>query len=92
MIIILAELLKENKVHSKKGMPVLMDVPYLGNLFSRTSDSITSTEIVILITPHIIKGNTDYAKIEGTIKPTKKYDANFKVKEPAQNITQPPVK
>jgi type II secretory pathway component GspD/PulD (secretin) len=83
MTIVLAGLRKEDKNHTKKGLPVLMDVPYLGNLFSRTSDSITSTEIVILITPHIVKGNDDYTKVEGTIKPAKKYDENFKMKEPA---------
>jgi len=83
MTIVLAGLRKEDKTHTKKGLPMLMDVPYLGSLFSRTADSITSTEIVILITPHIVKGTDDYTKVQGTIKPAKKYDENFKVKEPA---------
>jgi type II secretory pathway component GspD/PulD (secretin) len=90
--IVLAGLRKEDKSHIKKGLPVLMDVPYLGNLFSRTSDSITSTEIVILITPHIVKGNNDFTKVVGTIKPAKKYDENFKMKEPAPAAAQPPAK
>jgi type II secretory pathway component GspD/PulD (secretin) len=90
--IVLAGLRKEDKSHVKKGLPVLMDVPYIGNFFSRTSDSITSTEIVILITPHIIKGTDDYTKVQGTVKPTKKYDANFKMKEPAAAPSQTPAK
>jgi general secretion pathway protein D len=92
MTIVLAGLRKEDKSHVKKGIPGLMNAPYLGALFSSTSDSITSTEIVILITPHIIKQTDDYSKIEGTIKPAKKYDENFKMKEPAQNTNQPPAK
>jgi type II secretory pathway component GspD/PulD (secretin) len=90
--VILAGLRKEDKTHTKAGVPVLMNMPYLGNLFSNTADTITSTEIVILITPHIIKGTEDYVKIEGTIKPTKKYDEKFKMKEPVQNTNQPPAK
>ncbi len=92
MTIVLAGLRKEDKAHIKKGMPVLMDVPYLGNFFSRTADTITSTEIVILITPHIVKGNDDYSKVLGTIKPTKKYDGDFKMKEPEPSVNQPPAK
>ncbi len=90
--IVLAGLRKEDKSHIKKGLPVLMNVPYLGNLFSSTSDAITSTEIVILITPHIIKGSDDYAKVQGTVKPAKNYDENFKMKEPVQSDNQPPAK
>ncbi len=79
--IIMAGLRKEDKVHTKKGLPVLMNLPYVGNIFSRTSDSITSTEIVILITPHIVKGTDDYTKVVGTIKPTKTYTDGVKPKE-----------
>ncbi|MBI3602296.1 MAG: hypothetical protein HY209_05325 [Candidatus Omnitrophica bacterium] len=82
MTIILAGLRKEDKSHTKKGFPVLMDLPYLGNFFSRTSDSITSTEIVILITPHIVKGTDDYTKVTGTIKPPKKYEENLQSSPP----------
>ncbi|MEI7998223.1 MAG: secretin N-terminal domain-containing protein [Candidatus Omnitrophota bacterium] len=92
MTIILAGLRKEEKTHTKNGVPGLMDVPLLGHLFSKTTDAITSTEIVILITPHIVKGTEDYTKVLGTIKPAKKYDETFKVKEPVKNANQPPAK
>ncbi len=81
--IIMAGLRKEDKSHIKKGLPVLMDIPYLGNLFGSTTDTITSTEIVILITPHIVKGHDDYDKVVGSLKPAKKYDENIKMKEAA---------
>ncbi len=91
--IVLAGLRSEAKSHTKLGVPGLMNIPYLGTLFSSTSDSTTSSEIVILITPHIVKGTDDYTKVGGTIKPAKKYDENFKMKEPAPIATnQPPVK
>ncbi|MBF0511362.1 MAG: type II secretion system protein GspD [Candidatus Omnitrophica bacterium] len=72
--IVMAGLRKQDKVHRKKGIPGLMDIPFVGGAFSRTSDSITNTEIVILLTPHIIKGGDNYEKTVGTIKGTKAYN------------------
>jgi type II secretory pathway component GspD/PulD (secretin) len=71
--IIMAGLRKDDKVHSKKGFPILMNMPMVDKLFSRESDSTTSTEIVIFITPHIVKGQEDYRKLNGSIKPSKDY-------------------
>ena len=51
-----------------------MDIPFLGNLFSATSDTITSTEIVIFITPHIVSGEESHTGVLGSIKPFKSYD------------------
>ncbi len=83
--VVLAGLRKEDKSHTKKGLPLLMDIPYLGNAFSRTSDSITSTEIVILITPHIVKGTEDVNRALGTLKPAKSYNENVHPKEVAKS-------
>ncbi len=73
MTIVMAGLRKEDKNHVKKGLPVLMNVPYLEKFFSRTSDSIESTEVIILITPHIVNPGDTYLKERGTIKPPKSY-------------------
>jgi type II secretory pathway component GspD/PulD (secretin) len=74
--IVMGGLKKDDKVHTKRGFPVLMDMPVLGSLFGRTSDSVTSTEIVIFITPHVMSGMEDYAKIKGTVKPYKPYSTD----------------
>lgn len=71
--VILAGLRKDDKAHVKKGVPVLMDIPYIEKLFSRTNDSITSSEIVIFITPQIVSGTENLQEIRGTIKPSKSY-------------------
>ncbi|MDZ4242731.1 MAG: secretin N-terminal domain-containing protein [Candidatus Omnitrophota bacterium] len=67
--IILGGLKKDNKVSTKRGIPFLMDIPYINKLFSQTSESLESTEIVIFITPHIITGAEAYDKVRGEIKP-----------------------
>ncbi|MBZ0167688.1 MAG: type II and III secretion system protein, partial [Candidatus Omnitrophica bacterium] len=71
--IVLGGLKKDDRVHTKKGFPGLMDVPVVGNLFGRTSDNFAQTEIVIFLTPHIVKGTEDYSQMQGDIKPFKSY-------------------
>jgi len=70
---VMGGLKRDDKVHTKRGVPVLMDLPYLGKIFSSQADNFTQTEIVILITPHVITGKEDYAMIRGGIKPFKSY-------------------
>jgi type II secretory pathway component GspD/PulD (secretin) len=38
----------------RKGVPVLVRLPVLGGLFGRTSHTVRKSEIVVLITPHIV--------------------------------------
>ncbi len=71
--IVLGGLRKENKTQTRKGVPVLMDIPILKALFSNTTDSIEATEIVIFITPHIIRGDENFDRYRGDIKPPKEY-------------------
>jgi len=74
--IVLGGLKKDDKLHTKKGFPVLMDIPYLGKVFSRTDDKITQSEVVIFITPHIVTGAEQVEKTKGTIKPFKAYSSD----------------
>ena len=77
--IIMGGLKKDDKVHTKRGFPVLMDMPILGPVFSRSSDDFTNTEIVIFITPHVLTGEDDYMKVRRTIKPFKEYSTGTKI-------------
>lgn len=72
--IIMGGLKKQDKVHSKQGLPVLMHVPIIDKIFSRTADTLEVTEIVIFITPHIVMGTESYQEVDRTIKPFKPYD------------------
>ena len=60
-----------------------MDIPLIGGVFSRTSDALSNTEIVILITPHIVKGGEGFEKTRGTIKGAKSYNESIQPNEPA---------
>ncbi len=52
----------ENRNNDKNGVPYLMDIPVLGRFFRTTSDRIQRTELIMLITPHVIRSRT-----EGTV-------------------------
>ena len=47
---------KENVEDSKSGIPWLMNIPGLGSLFRNTYNNSEMEELLIFITPHILKG------------------------------------
>ncbi|MFH1790702.1 MAG: secretin N-terminal domain-containing protein [Candidatus Omnitrophota bacterium] len=62
--IIIGGLRKDDITRSRRGIPYLMDAPWIGKLFENYSDDITKTEIVILLTPHVVTGDENYADHE----------------------------
>jgi MSHA type pilus biogenesis protein MshL len=59
--IIIGGLQKDEKTKTLTRVPVLGDIPVLGWFFGNISHEIKKTEIVILLTPHIVSGETSYA-------------------------------
>jgi general secretion pathway protein D len=53
--IIIGGLIREDANKSKDGIPFLSKIPILGNLFGTTTDNITRNEIIVLLTPHVMK-------------------------------------
>ncbi len=58
--IIIGGLTKHKIDKEKSQIPALGSIPVLGNLFKRTSNIAEKTELVILITPHILTGETSF--------------------------------
>jgi general secretion pathway protein D len=44
---------------SRSGVPFLMDLPVLGRIFRTERDQVDRTEIIILITPHVIRNRKE---------------------------------
>lgn len=59
--IIIGGLKKEKRTKTVKKIPLLGDIPGIGFLFRNTSDSVESPDLVILLTPHIMSGETSYS-------------------------------
>jgi general secretion pathway protein D len=57
--IIIGGLIREDVTKAKDGIPYLSKIPLLGNLFGTTTDNTTRAELIILLTPHVIKSAQD---------------------------------
>ena len=52
---ILAGLIQKNEIRATNKVPGISDLPIVGRLFSNQNDNNTTTEIVLLITPRIVR-------------------------------------
>ncbi|MDQ7798118.1 MAG: AMIN domain-containing protein [Candidatus Edwardsbacteria bacterium] len=52
---VIGGLLQTKAGKSQSGIPILMDIPFIGALFRSTTTSTAKREILIFLTPHIIK-------------------------------------
>jgi len=59
--IIIAGLRKDKRTKTVKQIPILGDIPLLGYLFRSTDDKLEKSDLIILLTPHIMSGETPYS-------------------------------
>jgi len=59
--VLLGGLITHNDARSRTQVPLLGDIPWLGSLFRNETKTDRSTELIILITPHIIRSKEDAA-------------------------------
>ena len=52
--IFIGGLIRDRKEKVVQQIPILGDIPIIGNLFKKTTDSISRTETIVIITPHIV--------------------------------------
>ena len=61
--IVIGGLFRDTSTASRGQVPLLGNIPILGVLFRQQQDATTRQEIIILLTPHIIKDESAYAKV-----------------------------
>jgi len=59
--LVIGGIITDSKSRSRVGLPYLMDLPIIGRFFGTTRDEIDRTELIMLITPHVIR-NRDEAR------------------------------
>jgi type IV pilus assembly protein PilQ len=59
--ILIGGLFREVSSAARDQVPLLGDLPVVGNLFRSRNDSIDREEVIILLTVHIVKDDDDYA-------------------------------
>jgi len=60
--IVLGGLIDETTSKGRSGIPFLSKIPILGYLFGSTIDDTTRTELIILLTPHVIRNKQESEK------------------------------
>jgi len=52
-------IIAENRSRDRRGIPYLMDIPVLGRFFGSTSELSRRTELIMLITPNVIRNRNE---------------------------------
>ena len=64
--IVVGGMIKEKRQKIENKMPILGDIPFIGGLFKKMETIAENSEVVIIITPHIIdiRNSEDYGRLE----------------------------
>ena len=61
--VVVGGLMGRSRAQNDTKIPILGDIPLLGNLFKRKAKSDVKTELIIFLTPHIIQAPTQLAAV-----------------------------
>lgn len=64
----LGGLISEDQRSSRSGVPILMDIPILGALFRSTTEDTRRTELLVIITPKIIRNEVDARRVTNELR------------------------
>jgi general secretion pathway protein D len=66
--IVLGGLIRETESDSKAGIPGLMHLPVVGSLFSSTSKGVSRTELIITLTPKVVRNPQEAYEISQELR------------------------
>jgi len=61
--VVLGGLILENRSEGRSGVPVLMNIPLIGGLFSQTKEDIFRTELIITIKPVVVNNGQEMRRV-----------------------------
>lgn len=61
--IVLGGLIRDNNTNDRQGIPILHDIPVIGHLFGSTTLGTKRTELLVMITPRVIKSEADLRQV-----------------------------
>ena len=59
----LGGLIRETRDRGKAGIPILHEIPIIGSLFGASTDSRERTELLVVITPRVVRNSADARQI-----------------------------
>ncbi len=75
--LVLGGLIRDNDTNGRAGVPVLHDLPVLGHLFGSTSRMRERTELIVVITPRVVRSDQDVRDVSDELRERMKSLATF---------------
>ncbi|RLJ38467.1 general secretion pathway protein D [Acidovorax sp. 106] len=66
--IVLGGLIKNNQTNRKTGVPLLQDIPLIGNLFTENASTGVRTELLVIITPRVVRTDVDIREVSEDLR------------------------
>jgi general secretion pathway protein D len=66
--LVLGGLIRDNSVTGKSGVPILQDLPIVGSLFSANTTNVNRTELLVMITPRVVRTEQDVGRVGRELK------------------------
>ena len=66
--LVLGGLIRDNTSSGKSGLPGLQDIPILGALFGATTKNVNRTELLVVITPRVVRTEQDVRQLGQELK------------------------
>lgn len=61
--LVLGGLIRDNLTTGKTGLPVLQDIPVVGNLFGTNTSNGNRTELLVVITPRVVRSDQEMREV-----------------------------
>jgi general secretion pathway protein D len=61
--VLIGGIIDDSITHNRTGVPFIMDVPVVGRIFRSDSDSVTRTELLVTITPYVIRSRQESRQV-----------------------------
>ncbi|HAH86275.1 MAG TPA: hypothetical protein DCL60_02775 [Armatimonadetes bacterium] len=61
--IVIGGIIKENKEHYTKAVPILSSIPLIGELFKSKQNVVKRSELMVFLTPHILRTEQDVTDV-----------------------------
>ena len=66
--IVMGGLIQERGTTSKSGVPILHTIPVVGNLFGSTAKDGARTELIVVITPRVVRSDIDIREVSDDLR------------------------
>jgi general secretion pathway protein D len=86
--VVLGGLIRETRTESKSGIPLLMDIPWLGQLFSTTGENVGRTELIVTINPVVVENQRDAEMVTKDLRQRMKSASEFETSAWEKNIQE----